>query len=431
MEAICIRVSFFLHISSFFYKIMLKCICMVGDKMIAIERTTIDGKKYVIYLPNDKSNTLDIRFSFDIDGKNTIKNNEVLVQLSKDMQEKDILDAIKNSMDEIINRGYNVKREMFFDVNSEEELQKINAIINLGFNDIIKTTKGKGYYDEKFKAYLTVNTIQKMDNGRIVNYVIAHEDDVNREFVLAGIDVNKMEIALEEILNDDTKRNVLEGKSPEDIANIVLNYIADRDNLKRYMLEENSNTVANDLVGSVTQNVATQDDKVNMELGIIKNDVKDKEDKSYQMVSVDGESYSVSEFNPGTINTDANGNRYNNTGVETISHVEEQNEDIAETFYIDDEGNLYDKDGNVMGNINYDSEYQININDNSLYKDGKKIGVIDDYRALGVSQEKSQENVMRRVLLPNNTSNNGIIRISIIGVLLGISLLVIFYLIVR
>ena len=110
---------------------------MVGDKMIAIERTTIDGKKYVIYLPNDKSNTLDIRFSFDIDGKNTIKNNEVLVQLSKDMQEKDILDAIKNSMDEIINRGYNVKREMFFDVNSEEELQKINAIINLGFNDII------------------------------------------------------------------------------------------------------------------------------------------------------------------------------------------------------------------------------------------------------------------------------------------------------
>lgn len=404
---------------------------MVGDKMIAIERTTIDGKKYVIYLPNDKSNTLDIRFSFDIDGKNTIKNNEVLVQLSKDMQEKDILDAIKNSMDEIINRGYNVKREMFFDVNSEEELQKINAIINLGFNDIIKTTKGKGYYDEKFKAYLTVNTIQKMDNGRIVNYVIAHEDDVNREFVLAGIDVNKMEIALEEILNDDTKRNVLEGKSPEDIANIVLNYIADRDNLKRYMLEENSNTVANDLVGSVTQNVATQDDKVNMELGIIKNDVKDKEDKSYQMVSVDGESYSVSEFNPGTINTDANGNRYNNTGVETISHVEEQNEDIAETFYIDDEGNLYDKDGNVMGNINYDSEYQIDINDNSLYKDGKKIGVIDDYRALGVSQEKSQENVMRRVLLPNNTSNNGIIRISIIGVLLGISLLVIFYLIVR
>lgn len=404
---------------------------MVGDKMIAIERTTIDGKKYVIYLPNDKSNTLDIRFSFDIDGKNTIKNNEVLVQLSKDMQEKDILDAIKNSMDEIINRGYNVKREMFFDVNSEEELQKINAIINLGFNDIIKTTKGKGYYDEKFKAYLTVKTIQKMDNGRIVNYVIAHEDDVNREFVLAGIDVNKMEIALEEILNDDTKRNVLEGKSPEDIANIVLNYIADRDNLKRYMLEENSNTVANDLVGSVTQNVATQDDKVNMELGIIKNDVKDKEDKSYQMVSVDGESYSVSEFNPGTINTDANGNRYNNTGVETISHVEEQNEDIAETFYIDDEGNLYDKDGNVMGNINYDSEYQIDINDNSLYKDGKKIGVIDDYRALGVSQEKSQENVMRRVLLPNNTSNNGIIRISIIGVLLGISLLVIFYLIVR
>lgn len=399
--------------------------------MIAIERTTIDGKKYVIYLPNDKSNTLDIRFSFDIDGKNTIKNNEVLVQLSKDMQEKDILDAIKNSMDEIINRGYNVKREMFFDVNSEEELQKINAIINLGFNDIIKTTKGKGYYDEKFKAYLTVKTIQKMDNGRIVNYVIAHEDDVNREFVLAGIDVNKMEIALEEILNDDTKRNVLEGKSPEDIANIVLNYIADRDNLKRYMLEENSNTVANDLVGSVTQNVATQDDKVNMELGIIKNDVKDKEDKSYQMVSVDGESYSVSEFNPGTINTDANGNRYNNTGVETISHVEEQNEDIAETFYIDDEGNLYDKDGNVMGNINYDSEYQIDINDNSLYKDGKKIGVIDDYRALGVSQEKSQENVMRRVLLPNNTSNNGIIRISIIGVLLGISLLVIFYLIVR
>ena len=398
--------------------------------MIAIEKITIGGNKYVIYLPNDKSNTLDIRFSFD--SENDFKNNEVLIQLSKDMQEKDILEAIKNSMNEIINRGYNVNKEMLFDINNEEELQKINEIMDLGFKDIIKTTKGKEYYDEKFKAYLTTKTIQKMDNGRIVNYVIAHEDNINREFVLAGIDVNKMEIAFEEILNDNTKRNMLEGKSPEDIANIVLNYIADRDNLKRYMLEGNSNTVANDLVGSITQNVATQDDKVNMELGIIKNDVKDKEDKSYQMVSVDGESYSVSGLNPGTISTDANGNVYNNnTGVETVSHVEEQNEDIAETFYIDDEGNLYDKDGNVMGNINYNSEYQIDVNDNSLYKDGKKIGVIDDYRALGVSQEKRQENVLRRVLLPNNTSNNGIIRISIIGVLLGISLLVIFYLIVR
>lgn len=312
--------------------------------MIPVEKKTISDKKYIMYLPNDKSNTLEVRFRFNNNKEFNMKNNEVLIELSKDMQEKDILDAIKNSVNEIVNRGYKTKKLMTFEVSNLDEAKIVDGIIDLGFKDVIDVDKNKEYYEEVFKGYLTTKSIMKMDNGRIVNYVIAHEDSNSREFVLAGIDVNKMEQAFLEIVSDEGKRGILEGKGPLDTANIVLNYIADRDNLKRYMLGENSNTDVDSRVGNMTQNVATKDDKINTELGIIKNDV----------------------------------------------------------------------------------------NDNSVYYNDKKVGMVDDYRSLGTSQEKKQENVLKRVLVPNNSSDNkGIIKMSIMGVLLGIFIMIVMYLIVR
>lgn len=404
--------------------------------MIPVEKKTISDKKYIMYLPNDKSNTLEVRFRFNNNKEFNIKNNEVLIELSKDMQEKDILDAIKNSVKEIVNRGYKTKKLMTFEVSNVEEAKIVDGIIDLGFKDVIDVDKNKEYYEEIFNVYLTTKSIMKMDNGRIVNYVIAHEDSNSREFVLAGIDVNKMEQAFLEIVGDENKRSILEGKSPLDTANIVLNYIADRDNLKRYMLGENSNTVVDSRVGNMTQNVATKDDKINTELGIIKNDVKDRESMSYQTISIDGDDVRVAGVNPGTIsaNASSNGNSsYNNEG-EVSSYVEEENVEGYNNYYIDADGNLYDNNENLLCNINSSGEYKIDVNDNSVYYNDKKVGMVDDYRSLGTSQEKKQENVLKRVLVPNNNNNSdnkGIIKMSIMGVLLGIFIMIVMYLIVR
>lgn len=402
--------------------------------MIPVEKKTISDKKYIMYLPNDKSNTLEVRFRFNNNKEFNMKNNEVLIELSKDMQEKDILDAIKNSVNEIVNRGYKTKKLMTFEVSNVDEAKIVDGIIDLGFKDVIDVDKNKEYYEEVFKGYLTTKSIMKMDNGRIVNYVIAHEDSNSREFVLAGIDVNKMEQAFLEIVGDEGKRGILEGKSPLDTANIVLNYIADRDNLKRYMLGENSNTDVDSRVGNMTQNVATKDDKINTELGIIKNDVKDRESMAYQTVSVDGDDVRVAGVNPGTIsaNASSNGNSSYNNGGEVSSYVEEENAKEYNNYYIDDDGNLYDKDGNLLCNMNNSGEYKIDVNDNSVYYNDKKVGVVDDYRTLGTSQEKKQENVLKRVLVPNsNSDNKGIIKMSIMGLLLGIFIMIMMYLIVR
>ena len=399
--------------------------------MIPVEKRTISDKKYIMYLPNDKSNTLEVRFRFNNNKEFNMKNNEVLIELSKDMQEKDILDAIKNSVNEIVNRGYKTKKLMTFEVSSVDEAKIVDGIIDLGFKDVIDVDKNKEYYEEIFNVYLTTKSIMNMDNGRIVNYVIAHEDSNSREFVLAGIDVNKMEQAFLEIVGDENKRSILEGKSPLDTANIVLNYIADRDNLKRYMLGENSNTDVDSRVGNMTQNVATKDDKINTELGIIKNDVKDRESMSYQTISVDGDDVRVAGVNPGTIsaNASSNGNSSYNNGGEVSSYVEEYN-----NYYIDNDGNLYDNNENLLCNINSSREYKIDVNDNSVYYNDKKVGVVDDYRTLGTSQEKKQENVLKRVLVPNNNNNSdnkGIIKMSIMGLLLGIFIMIMMYLIVR
>lgn len=397
--------------------------------MIPVEKRTISDKKYIMYLPNDKSNTLEVRFRFNNNKEFNMKNNEVLIELSKDMQEKDILDAIKNSVNEIVNRGYKTKKLMTFEVSNVDEAKIVDGIIDLGFKDVIDVDKNKEYYEEIFNVYLTTKSIMKMDNGRIVNYVIAHEDSNSREFVLAGIDTNKMEQAFLEIVGDENKRSMLEGKSPLDTANIVLNYIADRDNLKRYMLGENSNTDVDSRVGNMTQNVATKDDKINTELGIIKNDVKDRESMSYQTISIDGDDVRVAGINPGTISANAgsNGNSSYNNGGEVSSYAEGYN-----NYYIDNDGNLYDNNENLLCNINSSREYKINVNDNSVYYNDKKVGVVDDYRTLGTSQEKKQENVLKRVLVPNsNSDNKGIIKMSIMGLLLGIFIMIMMYLIVR
>lgn len=402
--------------------------------MIPVEKRTISDKKYIMYLPNDKSNTLEIRFRFNNNKEFNMKNNEVLIELSKDMQEKDILDAIKNSVNEIVNRGYKTKKLMTFEVSSVDEAKIVDGIIDLGFKDVIDVDKNKEYYEEIFNVYLTTKSIMKMDNGRIVNYVIAHEDSNSREFVLAGIDVNKMEQAFLEIVGDENKRSILEGKSPLDTANIVLNYIANRDNLKRYMLGENSNTDVDSRVGNMTQNVATKDDKINTELGIIKNDVKDRESMSYQTISIDGDDVRVAGVNPSTIsaNASSNGNSSYNNGGEVSSYVEEEYAEGYNNYYIDNDGNLYDNNENLLCNINSSGEYKIDVNDNSVYYNDKKVGVVDDYRTLGTSQEKKQENVLKRVLVPNsNSDNKGIIKMSIMGLLLGIFIMIMMYLIVR
>lgn len=402
--------------------------------MIPVEKRTISDKKYIMYLPNDKSNILEVRFRFNNNKEFNMKNNEVLIELSKDMQEKDILDAIKNSVNEIVNRGYKTKKLMTFEVSNVDEAKIVDGIIDLGFKDVIDVDKNKEYYEEIFNVYLTTKSIMKMDNGRIVNYVIAHEDSNSREFVLAGIDVNKMEQAFLEIVGDENKRSILEGKSPLDTANIVLNYIADRDNLKRYMLGENSNTDVDSRVGNMTQNVATKDDKINTDLGIIKNDVKDRESMAYQTISIDGDDVRVAGVNPGTIsaNASSNGNSSYNNGGEVSSYVEEENAKEYNNYYIDNDGNLYDNNENLLCNINSSREYKIDVNDNSVYYNDKKVGVVDDYRTLGTSQEKKQENVLKRVLVPNsNSDNKGIIKMSIMGLLLGIFIMIVMYLIVR
>ena len=402
--------------------------------MIPVEKRTISDKKYIMYLPNDKSNTLEVRFRFNNNKEFNMKNNEVLIELNKYMQEKDILDAIKNSVNEIVNRGYKTKKLMTFEVSNVDEAKIVDGIIDLGFKDVIDVDKNKEYYEEIFNVYLTTKSIMKMDNGRIVNYVIAHEDSNSREFVLAGIDVNKMEQAFLEIVGDENKRGILEGKTPLDTANIVLNYIADRDNLKRYMLGENSNTDVDSRVGNMTQNVATKDDKINTELGIIKNDVKDRESMAYQTISIDGDDVRVAGVNPGTIsaNASSNGNSSYNNGGEVSSYVEEENAKEYNNYYIDNDGNLYDNNENLLCNINSSREYKIDVNDNSVYYNDKKVGVVDDYRTLGTSQEKKQENVLKRVLVPNsNSDNKGIIKMSIMGLLLGIFIMIVMYLIVR
>lgn len=101
-----------------------------------------------------------------------------------------------------------------------------------------------------------------------------------------------------------------------------------------------------------------------------------------------------------------------------------------EIFYIDGEYNLLNQEGNILCNLRDNtSAYGVNLVDNTVYKDGIKIGVVDDINSLNRS---SMLDTKVRKLVPEDKKNNfGIGKISIMGLILGLGLLFIVYLIVR
>lgn len=101
-----------------------------------------------------------------------------------------------------------------------------------------------------------------------------------------------------------------------------------------------------------------------------------------------------------------------------------------EIFYIDSEYNLLNQEGNIVCNLRDNtSVYGVNLVDNTVYRDGVKIGVVDDINSL--NRNSIVDTKVRRLVPDNKRNNFGIGKISIMGIILGLGLLFIVYLIVR
>lgn len=105
---------------------------------------------------------------------------------------------------------------------------------------------------------------------------------------------------------------------------------------------------------------------------------------------------------------------------------------MKDIFYLDNEYNLYDKEGNVICNLRDNaSEYGVDLVSNMVYKNGELVGMIDDPNALGMSHKNSDTKVRRLVPGNNQNGNFGMGKISIIGLLLVVGIVFIIYMVLR
>ena len=82
---------------------------------------------------------------------------------------------------------------------------------------------------------------------------------------------------------------------------------------------------------------------------------------------------------------------------------------LKKIYYLDsNNGDIYNKDGEKIGNLS--EGYRVNPEDNSLSKDGIKLGMLDDINSMGKSNNMNKPKVRT---LEKTEDNAGIIDIRI------------------
>lgn len=215
---------------------------------------------------------------------------------------------------------------------------------------------------------------------------------------LLSIDEEK-KILLQEWKNDPYMSARLSSLSPEEIDRMLVESVTK--NLTAYRMESSREQNANDKVGEIAKDKAKEEDGlVNTELGIVRNNVSNS--NQYSTVEQSGNNIYV--VNPNvtstTINTSGvSGNlssNYSNWDANIVVNDEQEREVLGE-FYFDDDYNVYDNNGEVIGKNGQDGvwmSYDSNTGVSKLVVNGKVMGYIDHIKNMNI--KKTNKHVLTK-----------------------------------
>lgn len=208
--------------------------------------------------------------------------------------------------------GYNnFVGEIKIIVNNQKELALANTIsnnsglkINITKSDLFqKEVQNK----ETIERIMKANTITKIDNGIMRTYTERTSDDNNLGYMLEGITKEEMYNKLQQLQQQNP--TILENKNEQEIANIVLDSIAEENNRQKYYLESVLDQKAQDKRGAIAGVVAYKNEgTVNKEIGIVRNGVEQEDE--IKTVEEDDDKLKVvtPEVNEATIGTNTSTN---------------------------------------------------------------------------------------------------------------------------
>lgn len=184
-------------------------------------------------------------------------------------------------------------------------------------------------------------------------------------------------------------------------------------NLTGYRMESAREQMANDKVGEVAMNKATNEDGlVNAKLGIVENNVSNS--NQYSAVEQRGENVQVvnanvtsSNINSGGVSSSTFGGNegYEYVDPNMVENSEQSRGELNE-FYVDEEYMVYNSEGTVIGKIGQEG-LLIDFNNNTLMKDGQPMGYVGDYNDMGKWNQNSKKKPNVRTLRkPQEHSQN-------------------------
>ena len=353
------------------------------EKLITY-RTNIEGKYYDVDYNKDNK-TIIIKINSEI--------------LSDNGYKKIIGELYKESIKDI--KDYKDYKFEFSPSNGLEKERSKKAIKIYDIKDKAFIKELNNNKNRDIENYFKANMVTKNENGHIKQYVERKVSNNNMEYVLE-VSLDEMKDELENVLVDDSVN--IDNLSEEEVANLVLDRISEKK--KQYYMESSRNYEAKDEKEQAALNATKADDKVNTEIGVVKKNPEDAMGNSYRAVERDGDNYNV--VNPSVNEVSSIDNNNERDDVD-LTNNEIESRDEEKIYYLDNNnGDIYNKDGEKIGNLS--EGYRVNSEDNSLSKDGIKLGMLDDINSMGKSNNMNKPKVRTLEKPPENA---GIIDIRI------------------
>lgn len=357
-----------------------------------------------------------------------LQDGELILSLSGFNYIQELYDAINIFKD--IMKKQNVDIKVHFIAENESQRQIAERLYNnLGFdnkNSNINKVETELKHEQNYTASGS-KTIEVERNTGIEKITI----NDNKAYVNSGIlSIEEQKFALlQEWKKDPYMSQKMEEMSDVEIDRMLMESVTA--NLTTYKMESAREQLANDKVGKVAMDKAVNEDGlVNAQLGIVENNVRNSNQFSY--VEQHGENLKVvnpnvvsSEINSGGISdiSDSSNNDSYNYIEPNINEVDEASREVVSEFYVDEEYNVYDNDGNCIGKVGQDG-LLIDYNNNTLVKNGQSIGFIGSYEDMGKKNDNSRSKPNVRVLRKEENRSAAFISFPVIMFILSAMLLI-------
>lgn len=241
--------------------------------------------------------------------------------------------------------------------------------------------------------------IEKYDNGKLQQISVDSNRGVAYENVGMLSNEEEKVSLLREWMQDPVRAQELSRMSVEARNELLTQAVMS--NRREYRLESASEVVANDIVGEVAKEKASQEDGLgNTELGIVQN--KPSSANEYYAVERNGDNARLVAPNVVSSNLSSSGvnssgaasdnvSGYNDYNVDVQNEeVQEQQRSVEQVFYIDDDYNVLNENDEVIGKVGPGGEYMPNYEDNTILKSvGGEMQVVG---YIGDSHDKQRGN---------------------------------------